>query len=84
MLAKKFDWDKMESELKNLYSEQGKLCIPIRKIACLLLLKEMFKENDETVVDGRIKNPNWQYLRVIIFFKTRHLLPYVIPIIYFK
>ena len=46
-LAMEFDWSKMEFEFQNLYSEQGRPSIPIRKIAGLLMLKAMFKESDE-------------------------------------
>ena len=46
---------------QNLYSEQGSPSIPIRKLAGLLLLKEMFKESDESVVEGWIENAYWQY-----------------------
>jgi IS5 family transposase len=45
-LANEVSWDKMELELQNLYSSQGRPSIPVRKIAGLLLLKEMFKESD--------------------------------------
>lgn len=50
-LAHEISWDKMESEFENLFSEGGRPCIAIRKIAGMLLLKEMFKESDETVVE---------------------------------
>jgi transposase, IS5 family len=46
-LSGELDWSKMDVELQNLYSEQGRPSIPIRKIAGLLMLKEMFKESDE-------------------------------------
>ena len=50
-LSKELDWPKMESEFQNLYSEQGRPSIPIRKIAGLLMLKAMFRESDESVVE---------------------------------
>lgn len=50
-LSQEIAWDKMEIAFQNLYSEQGRPSIPIRKIASLLLLKEMFKESDESVVE---------------------------------
>ena len=50
--------DKMAIAFQNLYSEQGRPSIPIRKIAGLLLLKEMFKESDESVVERWIENGN--------------------------
>lgn len=49
-LAQEISWDKMESEFEKLFSESGSPSIAIRKISGMLLLKEMFKESDETVV----------------------------------
>ncbi len=56
-LAGEVSWDKMESEFGILYSDKGRPSIPIRKIAGLLLLKEMFKESDESVVARWVENP---------------------------
>ena len=70
-LADELSWDKMEFEFKNLYSEQGRPSIPIRKIAGLLLLKEMFKESDESVVERWIENAYWQYFTGEEFFQTK-------------
>ncbi|WP_228409182.1 transposase, partial [Chryseobacterium sp. HMWF001] len=57
-------WDKMESEFEKLFSENGRPSIAIRKIAGMFLLKEMFKESDETVVERWIENAYWQYFNV--------------------
>lgn len=70
-LAHELDWDKMELEFKNLYSDQGRPSIPIRRIAGLLLLKEMFKESDESVVERWIENPYWQYFTGEDFFQNK-------------
>jgi IS5 family transposase len=70
-LAQELDWNKMEFEFQNLYSEQGRPSIPIRKIAGLLLLKEMFKESDESVVERWIENPYWQYFTGESFFQNK-------------
>ena len=70
-LAHELDWDKMELEFQNLYSDQGRPSIPSRKIAGLLLLKEMFKESDESVVERWIENPYWQYFTGEIFFQNK-------------
>jgi transposase, IS5 family len=70
-LAGELDWSKMESEFQNLYSNQGRPCIPIRKTAGLLMLKEMFKESDESVVERWIENPYWQYFTGEDFFQTQ-------------
>ena len=70
-LAQEISWDKMEVEFQNLYSEQGRPSIPIRKIAGMLLLKEMFKESDESVVERWIENAYWQYFTGEEFFQTK-------------
>jgi len=70
-LANELSWDKMELEFQSLYSDQGRPSIPIRKIAGLLMLKEMFKESDESVVERWIEKPYWQYFTGEIFFQNR-------------
>jgi IS5 family transposase len=70
-LANEVSWDKMVLEFHNLYSVQGRPSIPIRKIVGLLLLKEMFKESDESVVESWIENAYWQYFRGGEFFQTK-------------
>ena len=70
-LSNELSWDKMELEFQNLYSDQGRPSIPIRKIAGLLMLKEMFKESDESVVERWIENPYWQYFTGEDFFQNK-------------
>jgi len=70
-LAHELDWNKMELEFQKLYSDHGRPSIPIRKIAGLLLLKEMFKESDESVVERWIENPYWQYFTGEDFFQNK-------------
>jgi IS5 family transposase len=70
-LAAEFSWDKLEQEFQKLYSDQGRPSIPIRKIAGLLLLKEMFKESDESVVERWIENPYWQHFTGEEFFQNK-------------
>jgi transposase, IS5 family len=70
-LATELDWSKMDLEFQNFYSEQGRPSIPIRKIAGLLMLKEMFKESDESVVERWIENPYWQYFTGEDFFQNK-------------
>ena len=70
-LSQEIAWDKMAIAFQNLYSEQGRPSIPIRKIAGLLLLKEMFKESDESVVERWIENAYWQYFTGEEFFQTK-------------
>ncbi len=71
ILSKELDWEKMEFEFKNLYSVQGRPSIAIRKIAGLLLLKSMFNQSDESVVERWIENPYWQYFTGEDFFQSK-------------
>lgn len=69
-LAGEISWDRMEQEFKDLYSDQGRPSIPVRKIAGLLLIKEMFNESDESVVERWKENAYWQYFTGEDFFQT--------------
>lgn len=70
-LAQEISWDKIEAEFEKLFSEGGRPSIAIRKIAGMLLLKEMFKESDESVVERWIENAYWQYFTGETFFQTQ-------------
>lgn len=61
-LARRIDWDSLESDLSDYYCvDNGRPSIPIRKIVGVILLKRMFNESDESVVDRWKENPYWQY-----------------------
>ena len=57
-LAEKINWDELEQDLSVFYClDNGRPSIPIRKISGVILLKRMFKESDESVVNRWKKNP---------------------------
>lgn len=61
-LAERIDWDSLEKDLSEFYFvDNGRPSIPIRKIVGVVLLKRMFNESDESVVDRWRGNPYWQY-----------------------
>jgi IS5 family transposase len=61
-LAERIDWDSLERDLIEYYCvDNGRPSIPIRKIVGVILLKRMFNESDESVVDRWKENPYWQY-----------------------
>jgi hypothetical protein len=61
-LAEKINWDELEKDLSVYYCpDNGRPSIPIRKITGVILLKRMFKDSDECVVDRWKENPYWQY-----------------------
>jgi hypothetical protein len=52
LLSKKINWEQLESELGIYYCEDnGRLCIPIRTIAGVVLLKRIFDESDKSILD---------------------------------
>ena len=68
-LAHQINWQEIEDEFAPLYSETGSPSIPIRKIGGLLILKRMFNESDESVIQRWIENPYWQYFCGEIYFQ---------------
>ena len=61
-LAERIDWEEIERDLTEYYCiDNGRPSIPIRKIVGVVLLKRMFNESDESVVDRWRENPYWQY-----------------------
>ncbi len=45
--------------------------VPIRVMVSILMLNQMFKQSDETVVERRRENPYWQYFSGMEYFQTR-------------
>lgn len=68
-LADELDWKWLEKELRPYYAEEGRPSVPVRKIAGMLLLKQMFGESDESVIDRWIENPYWQYFTGETYFQ---------------
>ena len=50
-LAEELDWAWIETELAPLYSEGWRPSVPIRAMLGMLLLKRMFNQSDESVLD---------------------------------
>lgn len=61
ILSQKINWDEVEKDFENYYSEIGRPSVPIRKLVGLLLLKQVYNESDENVVARWVENPYWQY-----------------------
>lgn len=70
LLSREINWKGMEDELESYFSDRGRPSIPIRKIAGLLILKRVFNESDESVVDRWIENPYWQYFTGETYFQN--------------
>lgn len=75
LLSKKTDWDRLDNSLSIYYcADNGRPCIPIRTIAGILILKRMFNESDESVLERWVENPYWQYFCGEVNFQ--HDLPF--------
>jgi len=62
LLSRKINWDALEDTLSEYYCHNnGRPGIPIRTIAGVIILKRMFDESDESVLERWIENPYWQY-----------------------
>lgn len=60
-LAQRIPWEFFEKEFGEFYSEEGRPAKPVRLMAGLLLLKQMFNLGDETAVAQWVQNPDWQF-----------------------
>jgi len=70
LLSKKINWEQLESELGIYYCEgNGRPSIPIRTIAGIVLLRRMFDESDESILDRWVENPYWQYFCGELYFQ---------------
>jgi len=70
-LAKKIDWDSLEKDLTPYYSEVGRPAVPVRTIVGLLLLKQIYNQGDETVMERWLENPYWQHFTGEVYFQYR-------------
>jgi IS5 family transposase len=76
ILSIQIDWTGIHNELLPLYSEVGRPSVPARTMVGLLMLKRMFNQSDESVIDRWIENPYWQYFTGEQYFqKTKPFDP---------
>ena len=65
-LAEEVDWRWIEDQLADYYAETARPSVPTRTMVGMLLLKHLFNESDESVLDRWVENPyrpatRWQY-----------------------
>jgi IS5 family transposase len=60
-LGSRLDWAGLESSLSCFYAAKGAPSKPVRLMAGLLLLKQMFNRSDEAIVEEWRQNPYYQY-----------------------
>ncbi len=61
VMADHFPWDDIEKEYASLYSEKGAPAKPVRLMAGLLILKQIFNASDEGIVSEWARDPCFQY-----------------------
>lgn len=69
VLGQKIKWNTIEANLANLYSPNGAPSKPIRLMAGLLILKQMFNKSDEVIVEEWKQNAYYQYFTGCIYFE---------------
>jgi IS5 family transposase len=70
LLSEKIHWEIFENEFEKLYCKDiGRPAKPIRLMVSLLLLKHMFDESDESVIERWRENPYWQYFSGMEYFQ---------------
>ena len=75
LLTKRINWDQLEDQLSKYYClDNGRPGVPIRTVAGMLLLRRMFNESDESVIERWVENPYRQYFCGEVYF--RHEPPF--------
>ncbi len=59
-LGERIPWQDFEEAFADYYSKEGRPAKPVRLMVSLLLLKQMYAESDESVVERWKENPYWQ------------------------
>ena len=59
-LGDRIPWGDFEEAFGEYYSEEGRPAKPVRLMVGLLLLKQMYNQSDEDVVERWVENPYWQ------------------------
>lgn len=69
-LAQALDWSVFETQFEPLYDPStGRPGLPTRLLVGLHYLKHLFDVSDETVVQGFVENPYWQYFCGFEYFQ---------------
>ena len=74
LLADKIDWDWIDAELADCFSDQGRPAEPVRFMIGMFLLKHTYSLSDEQVWDRWVHDPYFQYFTGEEFFQ--HELPH--------
>lgn len=70
-LAAELDWEWIETELSGFYADSGRPSVPPRTMVGMLLLKQLYNQSDESVLDRWVENPYWQFFTGETFFQHK-------------
>ncbi len=71
LLAEAIDWQVFETEFAPFYAKAGSPAKPIRLMVGLLILKQLYKLGDETVMAEWVSNPYFQYFCGEVVFQWK-------------
>jgi len=71
ILARKINWEEVEKDFTVYYSKIGAPSIPIRKMVGMMILKQMYNQSDEQVMERWLENPYWQYFTGEVNFQKK-------------
>jgi len=71
LLAKKINWEELESEFAPYYSIKGAPSTPLRPMIGLYLLKKVFRFSDKSALEQWQQNPYWQYFCGEVYFQHK-------------
>jgi IS5 family transposase len=69
VLSQKINWTSLEADFIKFYAAKGAPSKPVRLMAGLLILKQMFNKSDEVIVEEWKQNPYYQYFTGGIYFE---------------
>lgn len=69
VLSQKINWACLESDFAKFYASKGAPSKPVRLMAGLLILKQMFNKSDEVIVVEWKQNPYYQYFTGGVYFE---------------
>lgn len=69
VLCQKINWVGLEADFAKFYASKGAPSKPVRLMAGLLILKQMFNKSDEVIVEEWRQNPYYQYFTGGIYFE---------------
>lgn len=68
VLGQQLGWTSLEADFSKYYAKMGAPSKPVRLMAGLLILKQMFNKSDEVIVEEWKQNPYYQYFTGEICF----------------